>query len=145
MFAIKPWGKEGGVEEVEEGRCPIFSLQRKSPVFSLLNTAEADGEISQRKFSPKSLLQPEGPITVLSLLVRRGEFGPCVPPLAGQCVGMEGPCTALQAAPSPHPLKAIPHIPSRGFWRGAGSSRHIGSDTGDSARSHDLCFPPLAQ
>lgn len=42
--------------------------------------------IFQRKFSTKSLLQPEAPITVPALLVRRGGFGPCAPlALAGLC------------------------------------------------------------
>lgn len=34
----------------------------------------------------------------------------------------------------PYPHTAIPHTPSRGFWRGAGSSRHIGSDAGVTQR-----------
>lgn len=38
----------------------------------------------------------------------------------------------------------VPHAPSRGFWRGAGSSGHIRSDVGDSARSRDGFPPPPA-
>lgn len=98
-------------------------------------------KIFQRKFAPKSLLQPEAPITVPALLVMRGGFAPCaLPALAGQCVVMEEPCTALQAAPSAPSTHCDPHTPSRGFWRGAEPSRHVDSEAGDSARTHDLCF-----
>lgn len=66
-------------------------------------------KIFQRKFAPKSLLQPEAPITVPALLVMRGGFGPCaLPALAGQCVVMEEPCTALHQVPHPH--TAIPTL-----------------------------------
>lgn len=103
--------------------------------------------VFQKEFFSKSLLQPEAPVT-------RGAEGkvwpPCTPGSGRTACGAGGTVqrrsTQVSAGLDQMPHTAVlPLAPSRGFWRGAGSSSRIGSAAGDSARSRDAFPPPPAQ
>lgn len=135
MFAVKSWWDEGGGRECSQ---PFPGSQ---------TTTEAEDDFPEGIF-PKPSLQPEAPW----LHARRAVGGRVweAPPALAAC-GDVGQRRAAAGRCSPgwtgcHGAHAVmvPHAPSRGFWRGAGSSGHIRSDVGDSARSRDGFPPPPA-